>query len=489
MRPHILVHAYGTFAHVFKALIEEAMQTRPDVIWSAILPTGNHLEMMTNLLGRENICYLHECLKSTMREEFSDGHLSDYYGNVFRDLEADQDSLKFKPSRRKTINAKATYKIYKEFLQKVKPTHVFFAHCETHEALILDRVARELRIQPIHSVHTRNVGRTFFSSSIWEELPPYVEISDRNREEASAYIERFNNSFVSPMTSDRDELNGLTLIPWNHPSFPQRVLSFFKRFFKESENESFRGFCHRINQNLPLVRDLARSLRVLKNQKICTIRRMEDLPKKFIFYPYQVTPESSINIPAPYLVDQRRVVDLIRFNMPGDYTLVIKEHPQGILTRPGQVFKEIHLKAGVEICDYRMNTTELTKRAALTISVTGTAAFEAFLRRKRSLVFAGTFFAEFLGGPCSIDKAGAHIQARLSKEISDHEVREAVAKIYAASKPFLVLPPEAGVGGRKTMSRENIRLFLSSLLDHVQKMRSYFDDRQKLSNPVLDMDA
>ena len=55
-------------------------------------------------------------------------------------------------------------------------------------------------------------------------------------------------------------------------------------------------------------------------------RRSRALPKRFIYYPLQVTPEASINTPAPYYVDQMRAIDALRLAMPPDCALVVKEH-------------------------------------------------------------------------------------------------------------------------------------------------------------------
>ncbi|MFW2569173.1 hypothetical protein ACN5PA_10870, partial [Aliarcobacter butzleri] len=79
--------------------------------------------------------------------------------------------------------------------------------------------------------------------------------------------------------------------------------------------------------NLPIYRDSIWRIRKYFAKKQYNLDNFEDLPKRYIYYPLQYSPESSLNIPAPFYIDQMRIIDALRMNMPNDMKLVVKEHP------------------------------------------------------------------------------------------------------------------------------------------------------------------
>jgi len=73
--------------------------------------------------------------------------------------------------------------------------------------------------------------------------------------------------------------------------------------------------------NSGLLRKLIRGLRERRNAVQYDVAEVAALPERFIFFPLLYTPESSINVPAPYSSSKRRVVDALRFAMPSNYVL------------------------------------------------------------------------------------------------------------------------------------------------------------------------
>jgi capsule polysaccharide export protein KpsC/LpsZ len=181
----------------------------------------------------------------------------------------------------------------------------------------------------------------------------------------------------------------------------------------------------------------------------------------------QYSPESSINIPAPYFVDQLRVIDAIRMSMPSDYQLVVKEHPEAIRTRPPHFMKSLLFKSGVVVAKFDLDTEELIKKSQLVISVTGSAAFEAFLYGKPSLVLAQTFFSDFLGGICSIDDLYTKIPNTITKKITDEMIINSLSHVYSVSSEFLARSP--GPHSLTMMTYENVDLFWNAFMMHKKR--------------------
>ena len=59
-------------------------------------------------------------------------------------------------------------------------------------------------------------------------------------------------------------------------------------------------------------------------------------------------------------------------------------------------YKQLNKMAGVRLVSHKFNTIKLIKKSKLTITITGTAALEAFLLKVPSFTLAKPFFSEFV---------------------------------------------------------------------------------------------
>lgn len=462
----ILLHGFGSAPLFFKPLIEMAAERYPDVEWAAILPTLHHLAMMQAVLGPERVLYLQDELRHEMQRPPDLLALRAYPRNIYRDIEADKEPIKIRRSGQQLANAFGTYRIYRAFLEKIRPTHILFGTIESHEGVILHGLGRELGIQTVVPTHLRNLGASFFSAEEGESLPPYACARECDREKAEAFIRTFHDQHIPADAAPPPAGPGELLMRPGKP-FWTRLAGYARRLLREPDTCSWYDFESRVLNNLPWFRDAFWWLRSRKNERYHDIRTLDELPARFIYYPLQYSPESSINVPAPYYIDQRRVIDLIRFSMPNELTLVVKEHPACIEVRPGRFVRDLLRCAGVVVAHYAMDSRELVRRAELTISVTGTATLEAFLLGKASLVLGETFFAEFLGGVCGMDELPQRIRQCLGKRIANDTIRAAIAKILSACRPFVLRAPTPD-GSDRTLDRANVAAFLDGLMEHIR---------------------
>jgi hypothetical protein len=220
--------------------------------------------------------------------------------------------------------------------------------------------------------------------------------------------------------------------------------------------------------NLPFVRDTVWSLRARAAKRQYDVRTTDELPSRFIYYPLQMTPESSINNPAPYFVDQMRAIDAIRLSMPNDCLLVVKEHPAAIITRPTGFVRALSRRAGVVVAHVRMSSSELIRRAACTISVTGTATMEAFLMGRPAIMLGPSLIADYLGGPCPIDGLRQRILDVMANPPADDYVRRAVAEILSVRRDFTFVAPR--YPGEPALRRNNIEAMARAMIEHMQRI-------------------
>lgn len=473
----ILIHGFGSYACFFYEAIKKSKDKIID--WSIILPTSHYKEQFSTLLGTNKVYYLFDyyyLYKNNVLDSSYD-ILDNYNGNIFLDIECDKKTIKHKDSYKQEDNAVYTYLAYKKVLEIEKPEYIIFPHIESHEGKILFSLAKELGICPLVVTHSRMLGGSFFSKEVTEDIPKYSHIDDNNRKKAREILDDFLNhdrlAYSYPIELEKCKGNVDAVFRRN---VFERIWLYFQQTKKEWINQSFDGVRYRILNNLPMIRNFIWKSRTVFNSRYCHYKKIEDLPKNFIYYPLQYSPESSINTPAPFFVDQLRIIDILRFSMPSNYILVVKEHPSCIMIRNNNFVKTLMKKAGVKVAYYGIESKEIIKRAAVTVSVTGTANYEAFLQGHPAIIFGGTFFADALGGICgiNIDEVRKRISKALKRKITYEERIESIARVVDVSYPFIIGTPGDGtIVGDITMSETNIINFLKGLENHINRIKVY----------------
>ena len=132
--------------------------------------------------------------------------------------------------------------------------------------------------------------------------------------------------------------------------------------------------------------------------------------------------------------------------------------------------RSLQNKAGILLARYDLPSDVIAERAAITFSVSGSAVLEAYLKGRPSLTLGGTFFASFLGGPASFETLEQRVREALVTRRTDQEVAEAVARVYAASAPFITGAPfdHGSQFARYALNKTNIDNFYRHLQREVE---------------------
>lgn len=103
----------------------------------------------------------------------------------------------------------------------------------------------------------------------------------------------------------------------------------------------------------------------------------EYLQKKFVFYPMQLEPESATMVMTPEFDSQLHLIHLISSNLPVDWTLIIKEHPLALGTRPLGFIEQINSYPNVKLVNPYESAKAWSLNSKAVAMINGSVGYEA----------------------------------------------------------------------------------------------------------------
>ena len=116
------------------------------------------------------------------------------------------------------------------------------------------------------------------------------------------------------------------------------------------------------------------------------------LQSSFIYFPLHVDPEASTMVLSPWHTDQLTIIESVAKSAPAHFRIVVKEHAPMLGLRPRGYYRQIARMPRVTLLDPQCSSFDLITRAALTITITGTAAWEAMLLGRPALIIGNSPF-------------------------------------------------------------------------------------------------
>jgi hypothetical protein len=467
----IALYGFGSQSIVHRHLIDLAAKQKLPLTWCAILTTPHYRAIMGEVLPVTEVLDVFRALPR-VPVGGDPACLSHYPGSLAEDLAAQKRTHRRRDGRWLLDRGIDYYKLYKGFLADRGATHILMSTIETPDEKIAAAAARELGLGVIALVDLRNMTGTYFSTDCYETPPAYAAADSESRAQAIEFIRRFrgNPTPARALPAEVVSNDDAATLPTYLPSFWRRAARFAKiaierpdMFDSELLRIALMGYAR------PL-RKIVRGTRKRRNAKQYDIADVESLPKRFVFYPLQYTPESSINTPAPYFVDQLRVIDALRFAIPSDHMLVVKEHPVCLEMRPTKFMRRLRKLPGVAIINVSVPSIQVMKRAALTATVTGTTAYEAFLLGRPAIALGPGLSAWTIGRTATMADLRTQVVNAINEPVSEDFLIDQVAKLISVRYPFLFDTPHAA--GEQMLRLHNIQNFLSALLDHLERERN-----------------
>lgn len=308
---------------------------------------------------------------------------------------------------------------------------IFPQQIQSMEGTLILSIAKENGIKVASPHGTRLKHIAYFNDSEQSFLPIFKnKIQGINYEKAQNLRNHFlrENSLPYPFSQKHK---------FERKNIFIRFINRIKRTTRYGEEFELPDFIFSLFINVPFILGIVRRWNKRKLKNFFDLNSENELPKKFIYFPLQVYPEASIHIPSPFFKDQERVIDLIRLSLPKDYKLIVKEHPLMEGRRSIDFYKTLNKKSGVRLINTKVNSNQIIRKSALTISVSGTAVLEAYLLKKPSFTFGITSFSGFTNSiKVDLNNIKNTIIDYIEKDIADEDVLKNLALLYQNSFNF-----------------------------------------------------
>lgn len=323
------------------------------------------------------------------------------------------------------------YSIIDEWFESTNPDALVLPIIESMDAMLVYNIAKSRNVETMCYGHARQINRSFFSDSYLETLPSFSKNIPTKVEHISNA-----NAFLTSYQLSPEKMSYADQVKELYSSFQNKdQLSYHKPinlFLRLIRNIKLKLTYEKWNQlTLFYIKFLVTIEKIvvpIQKQAYLIFEKLylmpiNKLPKSFDYFPLHFSPESSINTPAPFYIDQMRVVDEIMLTRDSNHLLLVKEHPSMYLKRNFSFYKTLKKKPFIRIVSKKFNSQELIQKSNCTYSVTGTACMEAFLLNKKWKMLGQNFLSEFL------------------KENPEGTPTDFISTIYKVSAEFVLYSP------------------------------------------------
>lgn len=363
--------------------------------------------------------------------------------------------------------------IFEKWLEKDQPDFVLFPIIESLDAMVLYLVCKELRIKTIVYTHSRLTHLSFLSPDKFESFPrieqdEWQEIISSTKDpkviKNATILSKSNGRLSNQILSSVEHLYEEKSQTLFKPEIPNAFMRFFKNKVHQLGVERHNRFLNNKTKFMVMFHfifvPLGRFFYDCIEKFYLNPVSLNKLPKRYNLFPLHFSPESSINTPAPYFIDQLRVIDkiLLETNIP----LVIREHPAVYGKRPISFYRQIKRRPNLYFSPRNENYDNLISAADKIYSVTGTVAIEAFMKNKPYELLGKNLLTSFIKETRS-----------LSLDVDIDKRFLFISTLFKVGKPFIILPHNGKNGALDValFSDANRRAFASALCDFVSRYK------------------
>ncbi|MBI2444536.1 MAG: hypothetical protein HYV42_04830 [Candidatus Magasanikbacteria bacterium] len=302
----------------------------------------------------------------------------------------------------------ATARAAIKFLDEAKPDFIIFSVVANLSGLLLYYVAKKRGIKTIvmdaprigirYFVSERYDASTYLAAAFAALRQQHDAAAEELRQPARRWLQEFqarptyylHNSpaaaAFSPRVAPRSEY-----FNWLLPSRAPRSLRWFLKSFWDYARNPYRDDYDTIKPWHEVYDKLIRKLRILRGYG-----DLYDYPapgEKYAYFALHTEPEAYPIILAPFYTDQQWLISQVARSLPVEYKLYVKDHPGMYGLRPRRYYRELKKIPNVRLVPPGYSGFDLIQGSDLTITITGTSAWEAVLLKKPVVTFGPMYYS------------------------------------------------------------------------------------------------
>jgi hypothetical protein len=291
------------------------------------------------------------------------------------------------------------YNIFQNIISEDKPDFIFFPIIESLDAMVLYELAKAEGIGTIVYSHARVLPLSFLSSSKYEDFPQYFyknRSSNTTAVRSLLALKSENSRIKNQMRETIYEIDA-TNVGFS-PTYPSPLKRFLKNLYYQFTLERYNAcLSNWVKFQVYFEKTFVKIGMLIYDfveKFIIKPISHDEYPLEYNCFPLHFSPESSINTPAPFYIDQERVID--RILLSSKKPLLLREHPALFGKRKLSFYRAILKKPNVYFTKVNDNIHDLIDRSDTVFSVTGTVIIEAFFKGKKFEQFGKNYFSYFI---------------------------------------------------------------------------------------------
>jgi hypothetical protein len=233
-------------------------------------------------------------------------------------------------------------------------------------------------------IPTGRVG--FFRGHAQSELVAFRDVTPADRSAAAEFLASFRDRRPQP-----DYFHRYAVVPMPKPSWPAKLVKHLRLAATDPYDETH------FSPGWLVRKRTSEVLNAAYHRVFDSYWRPPPVPARpFVLLPLHRQPEASIDVLGARVSNQIELVKALARTLPATHELYVKEHPNGRGDRGPREAAALRAIPGVRLVDPAVSTFALIESAALTLSLTGTAAYEAALLGRPAASIVPMFFGPIL---------------------------------------------------------------------------------------------
>lgn len=381
-------HGCVLSAVTLKKTTHEFVLTQNEVEYSSIVSHDDVMEFPEKYLSGKSVSLTQICNElgvdsiwpavNSLRNHVRNYGKKYYYS--FQQNVSDEEIVKY---------VKAVYIVFSAILDDEKPDLIMAPNFVSlpHVVMCLLAKRRGIPMQAVTDVKVK--GRYMFTYSYNDDEGPFFDrlrklnsgVESQNSDRAIEYLRAMRARFSQPdyFTSKAKNSSDIASAIRDWKGVLLGIYSYYRR-----GNPNRLTNLGVTGDNKPprvLLRDQIQKKHYEKSAMSRSYSNLESIGS-YAYFPLQFQPEATIDMFAPYFSNQLDAIRQVAMSMPGDMTLVVKDHPSALLYRSDTFLDKVSNTPNVKLIDYRTPADKVLKGASIVISPNSTTLMEAAIFKK-----------------------------------------------------------------------------------------------------------